>query len=161
MRAVLVCIACVASPVAAQQGGVVNTPSASQPIIAVSNSPPPPSQIIVAPMAFPPAAPLPPFPHVVRAPQPRAATSSYITPDDYPASALAARQQGRVDFTLVVGANGRASGCMINRSSGSSVLDSTTCRLMRSRARFTPAMDSNGNPATAAVRLHFEWRLHP
>ena len=155
MRAVLVCIACVASPVAAQQSGIANTPNVPSQVVAVP--PGKPAHLYVVPV--PPMPPLSAFADIVRPPQPRAAPSSYITSDDYPASARAAKQQGRVDFTLIVGPNGRVATCMINRSSGSVVLDSTTCNLMRRRARFTPAMDSHGNPATAAVRLHFEWRL--
>ncbi|MBA3525824.1 MAG: TonB family protein [Sphingomonas sp.] len=57
-------------------------------------------------------------------------------------TALARREQGRVEFRLDVGENGRVTGCTITRSSGSRWLDSTTCRILRSRARYTPARNS-------------------
>jgi len=76
----------------------------------------------------------------------RANLASYVTDSDYPASAVERGEQGTVRFTLAIGADGRVTGCTVTGSSGSAVLDSTTCRIMRSRARFTPARDSNGNP---------------
>lgn len=79
--------------------------------------------------------------------------------DDYPAAARAAREEGMVDFTLDVGANGRVTGCTITRSSGSAILDSTTCRLMRSRARFTPATDANGATVPDKLAGKIVWRL--
>ena len=40
--------------------------------------------------------------------------------------------------------------CSVTSSSGSSALDQATCRILRSRARFTPARDSSGNPTTGS-----------
>jgi protein TonB len=84
---------------------------------------------------------------------------SLISNEDYPASAQAAQEQGPVEFTLDVGPDGRVTGCVVTLSSGSPALDSTTCRLMRSRARFTPALDDAG--ATVADRMtgRIIWRL--
>ena len=147
----------------AEQPGVAVTNSPPPQIIAVPVSPPYPSVILVPPgdaaVARPPGPPLPPGARIIRPPQLRAALDSYFRPDDYPASARAAGRQGRVAFTLVVGPDGRVKACMINRSSGNAALDSTTCNIMRRRARFTPAIDSNGNPASAPVRLSHRWRL--
>ena len=147
----------------AEQPGIAVTNSPPPQIIAVPASPPYPSVILMPPgdaaVARPPGPPLPPGPRIIRPPQIRAPLHSYFTSDDYPVSARAARRKGRVDFTLIVGPDGRAKGCMINRSSGTAALDSATCIIMRRRARFTPAIDSNGNPATAPVRLSYSWRL--
>jgi protein TonB len=82
-----------------------------------------------------------------------------LSDQDYPAAARAAREQGMVDFTLDVGANGRVSGCTITRSSGSAILDSATCRLMRSRARFTPALDAGGASVPDKVAGKISWSL--
>jgi protein TonB len=132
---------------------------AAPPPVAVVNSAPPPVLIPVHPTHPAIRAPLPPPPVLVRAPEPRLPAQEYVRPEDYPASALADRAQGRVAFTLDVGPNGRAHGCRITRSSGSSALDSATCRIMVRRARFTPAIDSNGRPAGASVAQDIEWRL--
>jgi periplasmic protein TonB len=129
----------------------------AQPPVAVADSPPP----VIAPpvIVLPPAPPPPPAARLLRPPLPRHQPQSLIMPDDYPASALAAKQEGKVGFTLDVGPDGRVHGCTITRSSGSSVLDSVTCSIMRRRGRFTPAVDSNGQPVAGRVRYEVEWVL--
>lgn len=104
----------------------------------------------------------PPPPTAARIAEParaRAAPASYITAADYPESALRAREEGAVAYVLDVGADGRAATCTITRSSGSTSLDATTCRIMRSRARFTPARDTNGNPAASRLNQEVTWTL--
>jgi protein TonB len=84
-----------------------------------------------------------------------------ITIEDYPSAALQARQQGTVRFRLTVSSEGRVTYCTILQSSGHSILDASTCRLMRSRARFTPATDSNGNPVPSSIDEQYTWKLPP
>ena len=100
-----------------------------------------------------------PAPAIVAPAQARADPQSLIRPEDYPESALRMREHGRVGFTLEVGADGRVSQCIVTRSSGAAALDSATCRIMRSRARFTPARDSEGNPAESRVEQEAVWTL--
>jgi TonB family protein len=109
--------------------------------------------------AAPKPPPPPPAPTIAEPARPRAEAASYIGAADYPLSALQAREEGRVAYSLDVGADGRVAGCAIRRSSGSSALDAATCRLMRSRARFTPARDTNGNPAASQVVQEMVWEL--
>lgn len=101
-----------------------------------------------------PAAPL-----TVEAARARTNLSSYVSDDDYPASALRNREEGRVSFRLAVGPDGRVAECVVTSSSGSAALDDATCRIMRSRARFTPARDSRGNPIADTVSSWVTWRL--
>lgn len=128
------------------------------PVIAVP-SPPPVVLVPVHPSHPAIQAPRPPAPTVVRPPQPRRPAQDYVTPDDYTAAALAGRHEGWVAFILDVGPNGRVHGCRITRSSGVSILDSVTCAIMVRRARFTPAIDSNGQPAAGSIAQEIEWRL--
>ena len=136
------------------QGGATVQDS-PPPIVAVPSSPPPTFRMVPAPPPGPP----PPLPVIAAPPQARAPLQALISLDDYPMSALARREQGRVEFRLDVGANGRVLGCTITRSSGSSALDATTCRILRSRGRYTPARDSNGMPVGYPVEDAVEWRL--
>jgi protein TonB len=99
------------------------------------------------------------MPVIVDPPRARAPLQALVSELDYPMSALANREQGRVEFRLDVGANGRVLGCAITRSSGSSALDATTCRILRSRARYTPARNSNGMPVGYPVEDAVEWWL--
>jgi TonB family protein len=72
------------------------------------------------------------------------ALGNYLTQDDYPAAALRNDEQGRVVFTLDIDPTGRVAACAITATSGSAALDMTTCRIMRSRARYTPARNPRG-----------------
>lgn len=89
----------------------------------------------------------------------RANLPALFSDEDYPASAIRAGEQGAVRFRLEVGPEGRVTGCTITASSGSSALDSTTCRILRSRARFTPARDASGRAIADSVEGAIEWRL--
>jgi protein TonB len=82
-----------------------------------------------------------------------------VSNDDYPPAAIRNEEQGTTRFTLTVGPNGRVTNCSVTGSSGSSSLDSTTCRLMTSRARFTPASNSAGQPTTDTVSGAIRWVL--
>src|SRR5690242_7849595 len=132
--------------------------AAVPPGIAVVNTvpPQPPGQIILPPQSLPPAAIQPP--RVVRGPQERFEASRYFSIDDYPAAAVGTGAHGLVRFTLTIGPDGRVIGCNITKSSGSSVLNMATCNIMRRRARYTPAMDSNGSPVVGTIEQQIEWK---
>ncbi|WP_114951392.1 energy transducer TonB [Sphingosinicella terrae] len=89
----------------------------------------------------------------------RANLASYVRYNDYPRTALARNEQGRVSFELDVSSRGEVSYCVVTRSSGSSALDARTCEIMRERARFEPARDAEGNPAPDTVRADLTWRI--
>jgi TonB family protein len=125
--------------------------------------PPPP------PEAMPPAMPVRQRPIIWAAPPPprppRIATplrpqnpGSWITNDDYPAAALRTKESGTVGFRLTIDETGRVTECDVTLSSGSAVLDATSCAIMRRRASFLPARDAAGNgiPATYSNRLRWE-----
>lgn len=90
----------------------------------------------------------------------RASLASYFSSNDYPMSAVDAREQGTVRFWIEVSAEGRVTECHIVQSSGSAALDAATCRVMRERARYTPARDANGRPvASYDGDYTLTWRL--
>jgi protein TonB len=82
-----------------------------------------------------------------------------IRDSDYPESAIDREEQGTVAVRLTIGTNGRVTACSVTQSSGSRTLDSTTCRIAQQRGRYTPAMDSNGNPTTGTDSARVTWRL--
>jgi TonB family protein len=117
-----------------------------------SPSPPPLPFVLTAP---PPA---PPPPARAQPPQrARANLNAYFSADDYPAGLE--RGEGTSSFRLTIGPNGRVADCVITRSSGIAALDQATCRILRSRARYTPARDSAGNPTTGSDSGRVSWRL--
>jgi protein TonB len=91
--------------------------------------------------------------------RPKHNLANLLSDEDYPAAARAAGEEGMVEFTLDVAANGRVAACAVTRSSGSAALDSATCRLLKARARFTPASDAAGAPVSATVAGRIGWRL--
>ena len=85
--------------------------------------------------------------------------TSYVTPGDYPREALLNAEQGVVQFALHIGTDGLVKGCRIVQSSGSERLDSATCRIMQSRARFKPARDRHGNAVEDTYEGSLTWRI--
>ena len=109
---------------------------------------PPPPQIPPVVMA-PPAPPPPPPPRkTVSAQSAKGDLRTLFSADDYPASAQAAGAEGTAQAQLTIGTDGRVVGCNLIKSTGNGALDSATCNILRRRAKFTPARDSNGNPTT-------------
>jgi TonB family protein len=82
-----------------------------------------------------------------------------FTDADYPAAAIRNGEQGVVSFELAVGVDGRVTGCTIVGSSGSRLLDSTTCAILVRRARFAPARDQSGQPVPDTFAGRIAWRL--
>jgi TonB family protein len=91
----------------------------------------------------------------------KANLASLFSDEDYPAAALRNHEQGAVAFRLEIGADGSPTGCSVTGSSGSTLLDSTTCRLLMERARFEPARDSQGRPTADSYSGRIVWRLPP
>jgi TonB family protein len=112
--------------------------------------------------AAPPAPPPPPPPPPKARAEParaRANLGSLISNEDYPAEALRNELEGTVGFRLNVGRDGTVTGCTVSQSSGHDSLDSTTCRLLTARARFTPARDTLGRATTDSVSGRIVWRI--
>lgn len=76
---------------------------------------------------------------------------------DYPPALRRAGIGGRVEVHMTVEPNGRVSGCIIARSSGSAELDATTCRLVRQRYLFDPARDARGQAVRDLVGESHVW----
>lgn len=89
----------------------------------------------------------------------RANLASYVQYNDYPPEAMRLHQQGTVGFALVVSAEGRVEHCEVLQSSGSTQLDGRTCQIMLARARFQPARDNGGHPASDIVTARITWML--
>jgi protein TonB len=135
---------------------IVRTNTMPPPIVATNIAPPPQMTVTAppAPPTPPPPPPPPPPPRKVEPARAKANLPSLFSDEDYPAC-----ESGATGFRLEIGTNGRVTNCTVTSSSGSSALDSTTCRLLRSRARFTPARDNTGSPTTDTYSSRIVWRL--
>lgn len=88
-------------------------------------------------------------------------TGGRVKNADYPAAAREARISGTTQTTISVSAQGRPTACRVIRSSGSLLLDATTCRLVLQRFRFRPARASGGQAIAAEVDYDQEWVAPP
>ena len=73
---------------------------------------------------------------------------------DYPAAAQRSGAEGTVQARLEIDVSGRVERCTVVRSSGHPVLDSATCTILSSRARFAPTRDG-----ATYVTPPVSWRL--
>jgi protein TonB len=144
----------------------VPPPPITPPPLVRMEAPPPPIQTVttpvIPPVAPPPApmAPPPPPRKVQSAQSAKGDLRTLFGADDYPASAQASGAEGTSQAQITIGSDGRVVGCDIIRSSGNSALDSATCNILRRRAKFTPARDSNGNATTDTITTPpITWRL--
>jgi protein TonB len=146
----------------------VPPPPITPPPLVRVEAPPPPIQTVTAPppvippvVTPPPAPPPPPPPRKVQsATSAKGDLRTLFSPDDYPAAAQAAGAEGTAQAELTVGPDGRVVGCNLIKSTGNNSLDSATCNILRRRAKFTPARDSNGQATTDTVTTPpIVWRL--
>jgi len=117
--------------------------------------PPPPP---ITPPA-PPAPPAPPPQHLAKPASPKGSPQSWVTDEDYPSAAIRSGDQGTVGIRLDVGTDGKVTNCTITSSSGSTLLDTTACTLLRRRAKFNPGLDDAGHPMASAFPYRFRWQL--
>ncbi|MDB5707675.1 MAG: energy transducer TonB [Sphingomonas bacterium] len=133
---------------------IVTTQAPPQIVMQTVQTPPPPAPL---PPPAPPAPPAPP--RISQAAGLKGNPAQFFGNDAYPSEAIRAGAQGRVVARLTVGTDGRVSGCVVTTSSGNSSLDDTTCRIARSRVRYTPAKDENGQPIVSSATLPVRWVL--
>jgi protein TonB len=135
----------------------VPPPPVTPPPLVRMEAPPPPIQTVTAPPPqipqFVPSPPQPPPPprKTVSAQSAKGDLRTLFSTDDYPASALSAGAGGTAQAQLTIGADGRVTGCNLIRSTGNGALDAATCNILRRRAKFTPARDSNGNATSDTI----------
>jgi len=82
-----------------------------------------------------------------------------VTSDDYPSRALREERQGTVGVRLAIGPDGRTTNCTVTSSSGHGDLDAEACRLLMRRAKFKPAVGTDGQPMVDSWSSRFVWRI--
>jgi protein TonB len=124
---------------------------------------PPPMPFPEGPVVEQPPAPPPPAPaeevRTIKPARAKANLASYVSDADYPSNAVRNEEQGTTRFRLAVGPDGKVKECTVTGSSGSSTLDSTTCKLMKQRAKFSPARNNRGELTGDTVASAIRWVL--
>ncbi len=92
-------------------------------------------------------------------PTPIGNPGDWFPADAYPKEARDANIEGRTAFSLDVDAKGNVANCSIVKSSGSELLDTTTCTLLRANAHFKPALGKKKKPVPSVWRSAMRWQL--
>lgn len=79
--------------------------------------------------------------------------------DDLPDGVLYPGERATVEVLYTVEADGRVTGCRIERSSRHRELDALTCRLIERRFVFRPARDARGRAVRSLVGENHTWEL--
>lgn len=80
--------------------------------------------------------------------------------ENYPAHLWQSEQQGSVAVRLTVNKEGRASFCEVTGFSGPASFNETACLELLRHARFSPAMDIEGNPVASFYSTRITYRLN-
>lgn len=84
-------------------------------------------------------------------------TGGRLKASDVPESAWETGIAGTVSVRYFVNTDGRVSDCRVTRSSGSALLDNTTCRLIEQRFRYKPSLDEDGRPVRSIIVENHTW----
>lgn len=95
------------------------------------------------------------FPRVSR----KGGFASYFSINDYPMEAIRRREQGTVGTRVHVATDGRVTECRVIESSGSAILDIQTCDIIRTRFRYEPARNHDGQPVPSFTFQRIRWEL--
>jgi TonB family protein len=88
-------------------------------------------------------------------PEPTGRANEWVQWKDFPPAAFG--KQGASTIRYVVGQDGRVHDCAIAESSGTPLLDETSCKLFAQRARYKPAVGANGAPTEATIVQTVSW----
>lgn len=82
---------------------------------------------------------------------------AWLRSSDYPADAVNRKRSGSVRYRLSIDAMGAVSECHIQGATQLPDFAATTCRVLIERARFTPALDSEGRPIASYYNDLVDW----
>jgi TonB family protein len=91
--------------------------------------------------------------------KPANSPASWLRDNDYPSGAVAAGQNGVVQFRLDVDAEGKVHGCHVLARTSPDVFADTTCRNVTRRARLKPALDLDGKPVRSFFVQKVYWQM--
>lgn len=89
--------------------------------------------------------------------QPTGNPSNWLRSGDYPTGALWSGENGLVRFRLDVEADGSVSNCRILFRTNPDSFADLSCKLLRERARLSPALDSAGKPVKSYYLSQVRW----
>lgn len=92
-------------------------------------------------------------------PMPTTYPGDWVTTNDYPQEMIRQGQPANVVFRLNIGVDGKPTTCHIQVSTRPKAFDDAVCGKITKRARFTPALDADGNPIASYYINQVNFRL--
>nr|WP_294850912.1 energy transducer TonB [uncultured Sphingomonas sp.] len=89
----------------------------------------------------------------------RNAANNEVIFKNYPPRALAAREQGTVQFKVKLDREGHPTECFVTGSSGYAGLDNETCSLILLHAKFKPMRNDDGQHITPTLAGAVNWKI--
>lgn len=94
-------------------------------------------------------------------PEPANNPGTWVNTGDYPIKMIRERQAALVHFRLIVGDEGKVISCAVQSADGHRDLRELTCDLIKSRARFRPALNAAGKPVKSYWLSSVRWTVPP
>ena len=82
---------------------------------------------------------------------------TWLNSGDYPKKMLIEGQNALIRFRLIVGEDGTVTSCAVQSAAGPSDFRDWTCDLIKSRAKFRPALDAAGKPVKSYWLNSVRW----
>ena len=93
------------------------------------------------------------------APEPLVSSGMLVSGADYTPLMIRRNLGGTVPVLLTIGTNGRVQACKPLTADAHQELKDVTCRLMKQRARFRPAVDPNGKPVNGEYFISITYHI--
>lgn len=93
--------------------------------------------------------------------QPKQPLRDLFRSTTYPKQAVREGDTGRVGIALLIDETGKVRDCMVEETSGFATLDTVSCYVLTSQARFKPAIGADGKPAKSASFQRISWKIGP
>lgn len=93
--------------------------------------------------------------------QPKQPLRDLFLSSAYPRQAIREGDTGRVGIALLIDETGKVGDCMVEETSGFATLDTMSCFVLTSKAKFQPAIGIDGKPVKSASFQRISWKIRP
>ena len=85
--------------------------------------------------------------------------TSLFSSGDYPMQAMYEHNTGIVGVRMMIDEKGVVANCVTTETSGSAILDAMACYVLRTSAKYRPALDAKNQPLRSFADQRINWRI--
>ncbi len=78
---------------------------------------------------------------------------------DYPPAAIREDMMGTTTLVVLIDEKGKVADCTVTQTSGAASIDAQSCAIIRTRAKYRPAIGLDGKPTKSSFSQSITWRL--